>query len=221
MRIIFRGVYQALIAHVREALPLLHRYLDLRRRLLGVDVLHYYDLYAHVVPELTLEYGFAEARDLIVDSLAPLGEEYTSVAARAFAERWMDVYPSEGKIGGAYSNGAVYDAHPYILLNYNGKYDDVSTVAHELGHTMHSYLSKCTAVYATSQFSIFVAEVASTFNEAAAGMELKQSSDARIPLPAVNYLDGSRRHCSGRRSLLSSNAHSRTGGADSTVPRLA
>jgi oligoendopeptidase F len=98
-------VYRALIAHVREALPLLHRYLDLRRRLLGVDVLHYYDLYAQVVPELTLEYGFAEARDLIVDSLAPLGEEYKSVAARAFAERWMDVYPSEGKIGGAL-NGA-------------------------------------------------------------------------------------------------------------------
>ncbi|MBP1657317.1 MAG: oligopeptidase Metallo peptidase, family [Bacteroidetes bacterium] len=185
-------VYQALIAHVREALPLLHRYLDLRRRLLGVDVLHYYDLYAHVVPELMLEYGFAEARDLIVDSLTPLGEEYTSVAARAFAERWMDVYPSEGKIGGAYSNGSVYDAHPYILLNYNGKYDDVSTVAHELGHTMHSYLSNARQPYATSQYSIFVAEVASTFNEALLlEWMLKTVSDARIRLTLLmNYLDG-------------------------------
>ncbi len=139
-----------------------------------------------------MEYGFAEARDLIVDSLAPLGEEYTSVAARAFAERWMDVYPSEGKIGGAYSNGAVYDAHPYILLNYNGKYDDVSTVAHELGHTMHSYLSNARQPYATSQYSIFVAEVASTFNEALLlEWMLKTVSDARIRLTLLmNYLDG-------------------------------
>ncbi len=187
-------VYRALIANVREALPLLHRYLDLRRRLLGVEVLHYYDLYAHVVPELTLDYGFAEARDLILGSLAPLGEDYASVAARAFAERWMDVYPSEGKIGGAYSNGAVYDVHPYILLNYNGKYDDVSTVAHELGHTMHSYLSNARQPYATSQYSIFVAEVASTFNEALLlEWVLKTVSDARIRLTLLmNYLDGLR-----------------------------
>lgn len=185
-------VYRGLIASVREALPLFHRYLDLRRRLLGVDVLHYYDLYAHVVPELTMEYEFTEAKDLILDSVALLGDEYQNVAARSFAERWMDVYPGEGKIGGAYSNGAVYDVHPYILLNYNGKYDDVSTVTHELGHTMHSYFSNSRQPYATSQYSIFVAEVASTFNEALLLEHmLKTVTDPRIRLSLlVNYLDG-------------------------------
>jgi oligoendopeptidase F len=158
-------VYHALIANVRSAFPVFHRYLDLRRRLLGVEELHYYDLYAHVVPDVTLEYSFEEGRDAILASVAPLGDAYRKVAARSFAERWMDVYPSEGKIGGAYSNGAVYDVHPYILLNYNGRYDDVSTVTHELGHTMHSYLSSRTQPYPTASYQTFVAEVASTFNE--------------------------------------------------------
>jgi len=185
-------VYHALIANVREAIPVFHRYLDLRRRLLGVETLHYYDLYAHVVPDLTLEYDFSKARGLILDSIRPLGEEYRTVAQRAFGERWMDVYPSEGKIGGAYSNGAVYDVHPYILLNYNGKYDDVSTVTHELGHTMHSYFSNSRQPYATSQYSIFVAEVASTFNEALLLEHmLKTVTDPRVRLTLlVNYLDG-------------------------------
>jgi oligoendopeptidase F len=185
-------VYRGLIDSVREALPLFHRYLDLRRRLLGVDVLHYYDLYAHVVPDLRMEYEFAEAKELVLASIVPLGEEYQKVAAQSFAERWMDVYPGEGKIGGAYSNGAVYDVHPYILLNYNGKYDDVSTVTHELGHTMHSYFSNSRQPYATSQYSIFVAEVASTFNEALLLEHmLKTVTDARIRLSLLmNYLDG-------------------------------
>jgi oligoendopeptidase F len=159
-----------------------------------VDQLHYYDLYVPVVPELDLTYSFEEAGELILASLAPLGDEYVQVSRRAFAERWMDVYPSEGKIGGAYSNGAVYDVHPYILLNYNGKYDDVSTVTHELGHTMHSYLSNRTQPYPTAHYSIFVAEVASTFNEALL-MEhmLKTVTDKRVRLSLlVNYLDGVR-----------------------------
>ncbi len=185
-------VYRALIRNVREALPVFHRYLDQRRRLLGVDVMHYYDLYAHVVPDLAPEYDFPEAKNLILDSIAPLGQTYRDVATRAFTERWMDVYPSEGKIGGAYSNGGVYDVHPYILLNYNGRYDDVSTVTHELGHTMHSYLSNTEQPYATSQYSIFVAEVASTFNEALLlDYMLETVSDERIRLSLlVNYLDG-------------------------------
>jgi oligoendopeptidase F len=98
--------------------------------------------------------------------LTPLGEEYCRVAGKALTERWVDVYPGEGKRSGAYSNGGVYEVHPYILLNYNGKYDDVSTLAHELGHTMHSHLTNVTQPYATSDYSIFVAEVASTLNEA-------------------------------------------------------
>lgn len=188
------GVYHALIANVRSAFPVFHRYLDLRRRLLGVDHLHYYDLYAHVVPDVTLQYSFEEARDAILASIAPLGADYQRVAGRAFAERWMDVYPSEGKIGGAYSNGAVYDVHPYILLNYNGRYDDVSTVTHELGHTMHSYLSNAAQPYATSRYSIFVAEVASTFNEALLlEYVLKNVTDRNIRLSLLmDYLDGIR-----------------------------
>ena len=187
-------VYHALIANVRSAFPVFHRYLDLRRRLLGVEKLHYYDLYAHVVPDVTLEYTFEEGRDAILASVAPLGDAYRKVAARSFAERWMDVYPSEGKIGGAYSNGAVYDVHPYILLNYNGRYDDVSTVTHELGHTMHSYLSNAAQPYATSRYSIFVAEVASTFNEALLLEHvLANVTDRNIRLSLlVDYLDGIR-----------------------------
>ena len=188
------GVYHALIDNVHGAFPVFHRYLDLRRRLLGVDTLHYHDLYAHVVPDVTLAYTFWEARDMILASVAPLGEAYQKVAARAFAERWMDVFPSDGKIGGAYSNGAVYDVHPYILLNYNGRYDDVSTVTHELGHTMHSYLSNAAQPYATSRYSIFVAEVASTFNEALLLEHvLKNVTDRNIRLSLlIDYLDGIR-----------------------------
>jgi oligoendopeptidase F len=187
-------VYHALVKNAQENLSTLHRYLDLRKKLLGVAELHYYDLYVPVAPELDLTYSFEEAGELILASLRPLGEEYVQVARRAFAERWMDVYPNQGKIGGAYSNGAVYDIHPYILLNYNGKYDDVSTVAHELGHTMHSYLSNRTQPYPTAHYSIFVAEVASTFNEALL-MEhmLSTVSDKRVRLSLlVNYLDGVR-----------------------------
>lgn len=187
-------VYHALIANVRSAFPVFHKYLDLRRRLVGVEQLHYYDLYAHVVPDVTLQYSFEEARDAILASVAPLGGEYQKVATRAFTERWMDVFPSEGKIGGAYSNGAVYDVHPYILLNYNGRYDDVSTVTHELGHTMHSYLSNAAQPYATSRYSIFVAEVASTFNEALLlEYVLKNVTDKGVRLSLLmDYLDGIR-----------------------------
>ncbi len=187
-------VYHALVKNARENLPTLHRYLELRKRLLGVEQLHSYDLYVPVVPEVDLAYSFAEAGELILASLAPLGTDYVTIARRAFAERWMDVLPNEGKIGGAYSNGAVYDVHPYILLNFNGKYDDVSTVAHELGHTMHSFLSNRTQPYPTAHYSIFVAEVASTFNEALLMEHLLQTvTDRRVRLSLlVNYLDGVR-----------------------------
>jgi oligoendopeptidase F len=184
-------VYRGLIANVRANLNIFHRYLKLRGRLLGVPQLQSWDLYAHVVPELDVTYSFEEAQELILASLAPLGSAYTEVARRAFTGRWMDVFPGEGKLSGAYSNGAVYDVHPYILLNYNGKYDDVSTIAHELGHTMHSYLSNTHQPFVTSHYSIFVAEVASTFNEALL-MEhmLRTITDRRMRLALlVNYLD--------------------------------
>ncbi len=160
------GVYRNLISTIRHNLPTFHRYLGLRRRILGVDRLHYYDLYAPLIKEVDRAYPYEEARRSILESVAPLGEEYVRVSGRAFDERWIDVYPTGGKRSGAYSNGIAYDVHPYILLNYNGRYDDVSTVTHELGHTMHSWFSNTRQPYATSHYSIFVAEVASTFNEA-------------------------------------------------------
>jgi oligoendopeptidase F len=159
------AVYHGLMENVHRNLETFHRYLRLRRRLLGVEELHYYDLYAPVVPELDVRYAYDEAREHVLRSLAPLGERYGTVAQRTLRERWVDVYPTTGKRSGAYSNGGVYDVHPYILLNYNGKYDDVSTLAHELGHTMHSYLTNTTQPFVLSDYSIFVAEVASTLNE--------------------------------------------------------
>ena len=161
------SVYMRLIEGVGRHLPALHRYLRLRKRMLGItDDLHYYDLYAPLVASVDLRYTPEEAQRHVVDAMGPLGQDYVSVLEQSFRKRWLDWYPAGGKRSGAYSNGAAYDVHPYILLNYLGQYNDVSTLAHELGHTMHSYYSNKTQPYATADYSIFVAEVASTFNEA-------------------------------------------------------
>jgi oligoendopeptidase F len=159
-------VYHGLIENVHRHLETFHRFLRLRRRLLGLDELHCYDLYVPVVPELDISTSYEDACEQVLASLSPLGAEYQRVARKALSERWVDVYPSDGKRSGAYSNGGAYDVHPYILLNFNGKHEDVSTLAHELGHTMHSHFTNTTQPYATADYSIFVAEVASTFNEA-------------------------------------------------------
>jgi oligoendopeptidase F len=188
------AVYRNLIAGVHEHLETLHRYLHLRRRMLGLDKLYYYDLYAPIVKELDLNYAFEEARDHVLASLALLGPEYQETARRALSNRWVDVYANDGKRSGAYSNGAVYDVHPFMLLNYNGKYDDVSTLAHELGHTMHSYLANQTQPFALSHYSIFVAEVASTFNEALLlnyMLKMENREEVRLSLLG-NYLDNAR-----------------------------
>jgi oligoendopeptidase F len=160
------GVYSTLVENVNKNLSTFHRYLNLRKQILGVDTLHYYDLYAPLLSNVDLKYSVEEAEKNILASLTPLGKDYISVADKAFKERWIDMYPNEGKRSGAYSNGYAYDVHPYILMNYNGKYNDMSTLTHELGHTMHSYLSNKTQPFPTANYSIFVAEVASTFNEA-------------------------------------------------------
>jgi oligoendopeptidase F len=160
------SVYSRLIEGIDRNLPTFHRYLKLRKRMMGLSDLHYYDLYAPLVSSVNLSYPVDAAEHNILEALAPLGPEYAAGAKRSFTERWIDMYPTEGKTSGAYSNGAAYDVHPYMLLNYNGKYDDMSTLAHELGHTMHSYFSNKTQPYALSSYPIFVAEVASTFNEA-------------------------------------------------------
>ena len=160
-------VYTRLIDGVNRSLPTFHRYLRLRKRMLGVtDNLHYYDLYAPLVADVDLRYTPEEAEKHVLASIAPLGEDYASVVRRAFSSRWIDFYPTTGKRSGAYSNGGAYDVHPYMLLNYLGQYNDMSTLTHELGHTMHSYYSNKTQPYPTASYQTFVAEVASTFNEA-------------------------------------------------------
>ena len=161
------SVYMRLIEGVNRNLPTFHRYLRLRKRMMAItDDLHYYDLYAPLVASVNLRYTPEEAQQLVMTASMPLGSDYVSVLRRSFSERWLDWYPAEGKRSGAYSNGGAYDVHPYILLNYLGQYNDVSTLAHELGHTMHSYYSNKTQPYQLADYPTFVAEVASTFNEA-------------------------------------------------------
>jgi oligoendopeptidase F len=185
------STYSNLIDGVNRNLASFHRYLTLRKRMLGVDELHYYDLYAPLVGSVALAYTPEEAERHILAALAPLGRVYTDVVERAFRERWIDVFPTPNKRSGAYSAG-VYDVHPYILMNYNGRFDDMSTLAHELGHTMQSYLSNTTQPYATADYPTFVAEVASTFNEALLidyMLRTIQDDDVRLTVLG-NYLEG-------------------------------
>jgi oligoendopeptidase F len=186
------SVYTRLVEGVHRHLPSFHRYLALRKRMMGLDELHYYDLYAPLVRSVELTYTPEEAQQHILAAMAPLGSSYVSVLKRAFAERWIDLFPTPGKRAGAYSNGGAYDVHPYMLLNYNGKYDDISTLAHELGHTMQSYLSNTTQPYPTAGYPTFVAEVASTFNESLLiDHMLKSISDPEVRLSLLgNYLEG-------------------------------
>jgi oligoendopeptidase F len=187
------SVYMRLIEGVNAHLPTFHRYLKLRRRVMNLpDDLHYYDLYAPLVSSVELRYTPEEAQTHVVTAMRPLGGDYTSVLERGFRDRWVDWYPTEGKVSGAYSNGGAYDVHPYILLNYLGQYNDVSTLAHELGHTMHSYYSNTVQPYPTASYTTFVAEVASTFNEALLiDHVLKQIDDAPTKLSLLgNLLEG-------------------------------
>ncbi len=186
------SVYTRLIEGVNRALPSFHRYLKLRKRMMGLDELHYYDLYAPLVGSVDLAYTPEEAQKHVLAALAPLGPEYIAVLQRSFNERWIDLFPNPGKRSGAYSNGGAYDVHPYILMNYNGKYDDVSTLAHELGHTMHSYFSNKTQPYPLASYPTFVAEVASTFNESLLiDYMLKTIKDDDTKLTVLgNYLEG-------------------------------
>lgn len=187
-------VYYKLIENVNKNLPTLYRYLKLRKRMLGVDELHYYDIYAPLVKDVDLSYDYDQAKKIILESLSALGPDYVKTLKQAFDNRWIDVYPNTGKRSGAYSNGSAYDVHPYILLNYNGKYDDVSTLAHELGHTMHSYFSNQNQPFINSDYPIFLAEVASTANEALLmDYMLKHISDPQAKLSILgNYLENAR-----------------------------
>ncbi len=159
-----RSVYENLLKKVGENVPLMHRYMAGRKKTLGYDKMHMYDLFVPIVENAELKLSFEEAFDLVVKGLAPLGEEYRALLEKGKAEGWIDVCETEGKRSGAYSIG-VYGNHPYVLLNYQQTTHDVFTVAHEMGHAIHSYFSNQAQPYAKSQYKIFVAEVASTVNE--------------------------------------------------------
>jgi oligoendopeptidase F len=159
--------------------------------MMGLTDLHYYDLYAPLVGSVNLNYTPEEAQQHVLAAVRPLGPDYQSVIRRAFDGRWIDLFPTPGKRSGAYSSGGVYDVHPYMLINYNGHYDDVSTLAHELGHTMQSYYSNKAQPYPLAGYPIFVAEVASTFNESLLidyMLKTIKDRDARLSLLG-NYLE--------------------------------
>lgn len=159
------NVYDQLIGAVRDHMGLMHRYASLRRRALGVDELHMYDLYVPMVADYDRAYTYEEAKTMVLEGLAPLGDHYLSLLREGFENRWIDVYENEGKRSGAYSWGA-YGTHPYVLLNFNGTLDNVFTLAHEMGHALHSWHSDRNQPYTYAGYKIFVAEVASTCNEA-------------------------------------------------------
>jgi len=158
------SVYLNLIEAVHKNLDKMHRYVRLRKKLLGVDELHFYDIYTALVKDVDKKIPFAQAKQTVYDSLAPLGEDYRAILKEGFENRWIDVYQNEGKRSGAYSAGA--DVHPYVLLNYSGTLDSQFTLAHEMGHALHSYLSNKHQNPVDANYVIFVAEVASTCNEA-------------------------------------------------------
>ena len=185
------SVYSRLIEGVNRNLPSFHRYLKLRKRMMGIDELHYYDLYAPLVGSVNLEYTPEEAQKHIAAAVAPLGPDYVAAINRAFNERWIDLMPNEGKRSGAYMSGSAYDVHPYMLINYNGKYTDMSTVAHELGHAMHSFHSNRAQPFELAGYQTFVAEVASQFNEdLLLEYVLKQVKDKDVRIAILgNYLE--------------------------------
>lgn len=158
-------IYHNLIQTVHDNLDAMHRYVRLRKKLLGVDKLHYYDLYTPIVADEDASIPFEQAKDMAREALKPLGEDYLKILNEGFDNRWIDVYENQGKRSGAYSAG-VYGVHPYVLLNYTDTLDDVFTLVHEMGHALHSYLSNHTQSVTYAGYKIFVAEVASTCNEA-------------------------------------------------------
>ena len=180
-------VYEQLIKSVRKNLPAFFEYLELRKQALGVDELHMYDVYVPICDEAEVEYTFDEARDIVLAALKPMGEEYLNIAKSAFTDGWIDVMENRGKTSGAYSSG-VYGTKPFILLNYQNNLDSVFTLAHELGHSMHSYYSNHNQPYVYSDYEIFVAEVASTVNETLLlRYLLSKETDAKRRLRLVNY----------------------------------
>lgn len=183
-------VYEQLIEAVHESMPLMYRYMKLRKKLLGVEELHMYDLYVPVIEQDHSEIPFEQAKKTVLEGLAPMGEEYLHLLREGFDHGWIDVYENQGKRTGAYSWGA-YGTHPYVLLNYQGTLHDVFTLAHEMGHALHSWYSDEHQPYIYAGYRIFVAEVASTCNEALLIHYLmeqsKKAGDRKKTMYLMNY----------------------------------
>ncbi|MCZ8518063.1 MULTISPECIES: oligoendopeptidase F [Paenibacillus] len=182
-----KEVYTNLIDAVHESLPLMHRYMELRRKLLKVDQLHMYDLFAPLVDEYQLDITYEEAKKKVRESLEPLGPDYLKVLQEGFDNHWIDIYENEGKRNGAYSWGA-FGTHPYVLLNHKDNLNSMFTLTHEMGHALHSYLSDANQPYRYAQYTIFLAEVASTLNEALLmDYMLKHSTDKKEKMYLLTY----------------------------------
>ncbi|SER87005.1 oligoendopeptidase F [Gracilibacillus ureilyticus] len=187
------AVYDNLIEAIHEGLPLLHRYIGLRKKVMGLDELHMYDLYTPLVKDVDMKFTYEDAQQTVQEALKPLGEEYLQVMKKAFEDRWIDVEENKGKRSGAYSSGS-YSTNPYILMNWQDNLNNLFTLAHELGHSMHSYYTHENQPYRYGNYSIFVAEVASTCNEALLNDYLvKKTDDVKEKLYLLNhFLEGFR-----------------------------
>ena len=180
------SVYLNLIEAVHQNLDKMHRYVRLRKKMLGVEELHFYDVYAPLLPDTKKEIPFAEAKQMVYDALEPMGDGYRSILKEGFEHRWIDVYPNAGKRSGAYSAGAA--VHPYVLMNYTGTLDSVFTLAHEMGHALHSYHSNLHQNPIDANYVIFVAEVASTCNESLLMQDLlKKTTDKKERAALINH----------------------------------
>lgn len=184
-------VYETLVDEVNKNLPLLHRYVGLRKKVLGVDKLHTYDLYTPMTGEASITLDYQEAQAIVLDALKPLGDDYLDIVQEAFDNRWIDVVENKGKRSGAYSGGS-YDTNPYILLNWQDNLDNLFTLVHEMGHSVHSYLTRKTQPYEYGDYTIFLAEIASTTNEnILTDYLLEKETNPKVRAYILNhYLDG-------------------------------
>lgn len=185
------SVYENLISVVHSRMDLMYRYAALRKRILKLDELHYYDLYASLAEGSNARYTYEQAQQMVLDAVRPLGDEYQEIVKGAFADHWIDVYPNKGKRGGAFSSGS-YDSNPYIMTNFTGTLDSVSTIAHEMGHSLHSWFTHHHQPSHYAEYTMFVAEVASTVNENLLIEQLlAKESDPKTRLALLNqYLEG-------------------------------
>jgi oligoendopeptidase F len=217
-----KAVYTNLIDTIHEALPLLQRYMTLRKKLLKVDELHMYDLFAPLVEEFDMKITYDEAKEIVTDALKPLGQDYLDVLKGSFNSGWIDIYENEGKRSGAYSWGA-YGTHPYVLLNHKDNLNSMFTLAHEMGHAMHSYLSDTHQDYRYAQYTIFLAEVASTLNEALLmDYLLKKTSNPKEKMYLLTYYADQFRTTVFRQTMFAEFemlVHARAEAGESLTPR--